>query len=562
MPTVADLERLAALVANLRGINDKQRGELIEADAWNKLVTAVIDIGRATIDDVSDQVAPHKHNDQVTLDWLEPKLRATILEGGNPANAAQLGKLARQLSKFSATLDAFDDRLNKIQSDVSGVATRDVEREASVGTALRKIDGVFDAREDVASLRGSLQLIDAQVRSASDLSTRLQDENGEDIDFAGLTQRVNSLEGLETRLNLPQGGSFDAETYARDLAQLRAELVTEEELRESLANIETSFSGDLRGGLIDDARQAALEANAGALATLETDLRASQTESIRTLDASLDSRIAAATGDLSSQILTDARNEQTGVLDERLGAFEGTLLAEVDRRNTVLGDSLTSQITDVTSSIRGDVTRTVNAGLDERLSGIDAQIGAVEGSVSGVGTQLDDLTRSLNTTVARIETVNRELAAADARLNAQLTERITALDTSLDSRITEASDALRLTMRAERDTELAIMRTQMTTEMTRTMRDVASTEVSMATTNLRGEMTEIAQAEIRAETDSIRTEMREVSKVSDAQLSGVVSAEVRRQTSDLDERIAIAVDGKQPIRRDTEIVLDGPIFGS
>lgn len=560
MPTVADLERLEALVANLRGINDKQRGELIEAEAWNRLVTAVIDIGRATIDDASDAVPAHRHTDQVSLEWLDPKLRATILEGGNAASSAQLDKLQRQLSKFSAALDDFSDRLNRIQADVSGVATRDVEREATVGTALRRLDGVFDAREDVASLRGSLQLIEGQVRTAADLSTRLQDDNGEEIDFGGLTRRITSLEGLETRLTLPQGGSFDAETYARDLAQLRAELVTEEELRETIDNIESNFSDDLRGGLLDDARAAALDANADQIAALETDLRRDQDASIRELDASLDSRIAAATGDLSTQIMTDVRNEQNGLLDERLGGFETTILTEVDRRNGLLSDGLTTRIDEVTASIRGDVTDAVNTDLDDRLSGVDGQISGVEATVAGLGTRLDGLTRSINTTAARIETVNRELAAADARLNAQLTERITGIESSLDLRIAEASDQVRVAMRAERETEMAIMRDQLTTQMTRAMRDVARTEVSIATTNLRGEMTEIAQAEIQSETDSIRAEALEAATVSDAQLSGLVSAEVRRQTSDLDERIAIAIDGTQPVLRDTDLIITDPIL--
>lgn len=561
MPTIADLERLEALVANLRDLAGKQRGELIEADAWNRLVTAVIDIGRATIEDSSDEVASHKHTDQVSLEWLDPKLRAQILEGGaNPASAAQIGKLERQLVKFGQVLDEFSDRLTRIQADVSGVATRDVERETSVGTALRKLDGVFDARDDVASLRGSLRVIEGQVRTAVDLSTRLQDGDGEDIDFNSLARRITSLEAIDTRLTLPDGNSFDADGYARDLAQLRAELVTEAELAEALDNIETNFSGDLRGELLDSARRAALEANADALDALGTELRTDQQAGIRGLEASVDGRIATATGDLRSQILSAAREEQTGLLNTRLERFETTQLTEVDRRIATLNDSVTNSIDKLTETVRDDVAKTVSADLDAQLAGFDERVAGVESAETALSERMAGLIRSVNTTAARIETVNRDLLAADSRLNAQLSDRIKGIEAELDERIKNASDALRVAVRAERDGEMAVLREQLTTDMTRTVRDVTRTEVSMASNRLRGEMTEVVQAEIRSETEAISAELRETAAVSDAQLAGLVSAEVRRQTNDLDTRINVALDERnRTINRDVDPVIFQPV---
>ena len=561
MPTVADLERLEALVANLRDLNGKQRGELIEAAAWNRLVSAVIDIGRATIDEVSNEVPGHKHTDQVSLEWLDPRLRATILAAGDAGGKAQLDKLERQLTKFGRVLDEFSDRLTRLQKDVSGVATRDVEREASVGTALRKLDGVFDAREDVASLRGSLRSIETQVRTAATLSSRLQTDTGEDIDFNALSGRITTLESLGERLTLPDGNAFDGAAYARDLAQLRAELVTESELREALETVETNFSGDLRGELLDDARAAALEANADQLASLEDTLRSDQRAGLRELDASLDSRIASATGDLREQVLSDARAEQTELLNARLGRFEAGLLAEVERRDGAVSASVAGQLDDLTASIRGDVTDSVLGQVEARLGGFDDRFATLDRSTAVLSEQMVGLTRTVNATAARIESVNRELLAADARLNAQLTERITSIELSLDDRIRLASEDLRVAIRAERETEMAVMRDQMTVQMTRTMRDVARTEVSMATSNLRGEMTEIAQAEIRAETDSIRDEMREEATISDARLSGMVSAEVRRQTGDLDRRIDARLETHDlTVRRDVDPVIFEPVF--
>ena len=561
MPTVADLDRLDAIVVTLRELTGKQRGELIEAEAWNRLVDAVIDIGRTTIEDGSDQVPGHKHTDQVSLDWLDPRLRAQILEGGaNPANAAALAKLERRLAEFARKLDAVSERLTRIQSDVAGVATRDVEREAAVGTALRRLDGVFDAREDVAALRGSLRTIEGQVRTAADLSNRLIDDGGDEIDFTAISRRVAALEEIEARLTLPGGDRFAADSYARDLARLRAELVTEEELRERLETLQGGLSENDRAGLLDAARDAAVAANRDTLAALETDLRRSQDDSLRQIEGTLDTRIGAATGDLRDRILSVARDEQAALLTARLDSFRTTQTAEMDRRLAAQADGLTAQMTAMNASVRDDVSAQVSARLEERIGGTDARIEALNRTIAALDDQMTGITGTLAAQAERVETVNRELLAATSRLNVQLTERIGGIEATLDERIGVAAQGLRAAIRAERQGEMAVMRDQLGTQLTRTIRDVARTEVTMATSQLRGEMTDIATAAIRSDIDAIRAELRETSVVSDARLSGLVSAEVRRQTADLDARIDVALENRDiRIDRDVDPVIVGPV---
>ena len=561
MPTVADLDRLDAIVGTLRELTGKQRGELIEAEAWNRLVDAVIDIGRTTIEDGSDQVPGHKHTDQVSLDWLDPRLRAQILEGGaNPANAAALSKLERRLAEFARKLDAVSERLTRMQSDVAGVATRDVEREAAVGTALRRLDGVFDAREDVAALRGSLRTIEGQVRTAADLSNRLIDDGGDEIDFTAISRRVAALEEIEARLTLPGGDRFAGDSYARDLARLRAELVTEEELRERLETLQGGLSENDRAGLLDAARDAAVSANRDTLAALETDLRRSQDDRLRQIDGTLATRIGAATGDLRDRILSVARDEQAALLTARLDSFRTTQTAEMDRRLAAQADGLTAQMTSMNASVRDDVSAQVSARLEDRIGDTDARIEALNRTITALDDQMTGITGTLAAQAERVETVNRELLAATSRLNVQLTERIGGIEATLDERIGVAAQGLRAAIRAERQGEMAVMRDQLGTQLTRTIRDVARTEVTMATSQLRGEMTDIATAAIRSDIDAIRAELRETSVVSDARLSGLVSAEVRRQTADLDARIDVALENRDiRIDRDVDPVIVGPV---
>jgi hypothetical protein len=547
MPSVAELERLEALVSRLRQISGKQRGELIEAEAWNQLVSAVIDIGRATIEDTSSEVASHKHNDQVSLEWLDPKLRGIVLEGGlgDPGSAAQVGKLERQLTKLGRALDGLSDRLDRMQKDLSGLETRDVERETSVGSALRKIDGVFDAREDVAALRGSLRLIEGQVRTAAELSERLRDNNGEELDFNDLATRIGSLEEVSAQLELPDGNRFDGAAYARDLAQLRAELVTEEELRETIDNLEGGLAGNLRDELTESARTAALEANAGALEDLGTQLRNEQAAGLRGLEATLDDRVSSATGDLQEQILTVARREQQQTLEARLARFETARNAELDARLTAQAREITGQLDGFVESIRGDITAEVTAELQREIEGLEDRFALNEGNTAQLAADLEGLQASLSSTTRQLETMQRELLLADSRLNAALTERIRQLEVSVDERIKVTAEETRVAMRTERNNELAVLRTQMTTDMNRTLRDVARTEATIATSQLRGELTDIARAEASAELDTMRDEVLEAGTVSDAQLAGLVAAEVRRATADLDDRIKLSVESLQ-----------------
>ncbi|WP_134681114.1 hypothetical protein [Paracoccus ravus] len=558
MATIAELERLEALVANLKGLAGKQRGELIEAETWNRLVSAVIDIGRATIEDRSDEVPRHSHSDQVALDWLDPKLKALVLEGGlgNPASAAQFDRLDRQFEKLGRSLQDLEDRLGRLQADLSSVATRDVEREASVGTALRKLDGVFDAREDVAGLRGSLRLLEGQVRTAAELSERLRDDTGNDLDFNALARRITTLEALGERLKLPDGNDFGGDAYARDLGQLRAELVTEAELREALEGIRNNFSADLRSDVLEAARAAALEANAGAIEGLGRDLRAEQQARIRSLEETLDTRIGAATGDLRESILADARGEQTGLLDRRLENFSADRDREMDRRFGSFAQELDGRFAGQAQRLQEDVTALVRADLGTALDDFSGRIGGIETSTTGLEAKLSEVSQALSGAAARIEAVNRDLLAADSRIAAQLSDRIGRIEVSLDEKIRNAADASRVAMREERAAELALMRDQLTTDLTRSLREVARTEVAISTTQLRGEMTEIADARIASGMAAIRAQVLETSAVSDARLAGLVSAEVRRATADLDARIASGIDSRSGlVTRDVTPIL-------
>src|SRR5512134_2041235 len=102
MPTPQDLERLRALLGQLTAIGGARRGELIRADDWNALVSAVEDIARAVLAiDPAAAVPSHEHLDQVTSAWLSPDLRELLERGplADPAAQKRLTEIEQTLKR-------------------------------------------------------------------------------------------------------------------------------------------------------------------------------------------------------------------------------------------------------------------------------------------------------------------------------------------------------------------------------------------------------------------------------------------------------------------------------
>ena len=101
--TPNQLAQIAALSDILTPLGGKVRGGRIEADDWNSIVTVLT--GILGIDKNQEQVvsagleqnfAPkdHQHIGQVTIDWLDPSLKATLADAGPFSGNASLSTYA------------------------------------------------------------------------------------------------------------------------------------------------------------------------------------------------------------------------------------------------------------------------------------------------------------------------------------------------------------------------------------------------------------------------------------------------------------------------------------
>src|SRR5437867_6395932 len=239
MPTSADLDRLEALVTRLTPLTETAPGELIRAEDWNLVVGALIEVARAAIAEggPDGEVPPHEHPDQVAPGWLTPGLRDLLERGplADPAAAGKVGDLERRLGRLTDAADGIRGDITSMRASVSEVATRDLKREASVTQIRRVVEGIGDARDDVATLRGTLSSLQDSVKVAVDVSSRLTID-GQPVDMEAVGTRLKAVEQVRDRLKLPDGNLLDATAFEKRLGDLQGTLVTEQELDEALKN--------------------------------------------------------------------------------------------------------------------------------------------------------------------------------------------------------------------------------------------------------------------------------------------------------------------------------------
>lgn len=404
MPTVAELERVAALIERLQPLAQAQRGELIRAEEWNTVVDAVIALARAIVADRQQPSLPaHEHLDQVSLSWLDPALRRLIERGplAEPAALAEVQALDRRAKRLEQRAADLDAAMREVRTRAEEVVTRDLRRERTVVELGQRLERVPDAAEAVRDLRGSLDDLRADIATAAEASERLQ-LDGEPIDVGALVQRVGQLDQLRQRLTLPDGQMLDALALEQRFESLRNGVVGRDELDERL---------DRFGGLSPER-----------LSGLRTELAAER-------DAALADQREVLTAELQGRLderlsVVDARLSDTlGSLDAQVGALRGQVDAARERLDTAL-PGLDAGRAEVDA-----LGRTV-AELRDQLSGSVSAVDGLRGELLELRATTQDLRREVSQDLdARID------SRLDQRFDQRFTERDAALDERLDARI-------------------------------------------------------------------------------------------------------------------------------
>lgn len=548
MATTENLERLEGLVKTLTPLATKQRGELIEAGQWNALVDGVLEVARASLAGAVDESVPqHKHTDMVALEWLTPKLRDLVSGGAlsDPASQSALSKLERKIDRLATRMDELADKFSRFQADLSGVQTKDIVRQNEVTELGRKIDGVRDSRDDIAQLRTSLNSISTDVQTAVAAVGSLT-SGGQLIDVAGLVGRVDQLDGLRDALTTPAGNILSAAEYERRLEELRAQLVTEDELRGSLDGLRDEFGGFDTSSILDEARAAGRASVDAALNSFRTTNAAELDRRFAAQEATLDDRVQAATSDLTNSILDDARGQWEPALTDGLAKLETTVTTLETMRDTATRNALTQELGRVEGSIANQASKAASDAVNAALVDVRADMALSNDRLATVEGRAGANALAIAANDTKLDATRRALDADNAKLQQTLSARITDLERGLDGRIDARTTIMRDGLLADLKTDVTALGRDIESRLGATIRGTVVTEVGVTSGRLRSEIASMVDTEVASVREDINTRIEAGLATNAARVSGLVTNEVRLATSDLDNRVARAVSAFQP----------------
>jgi hypothetical protein len=326
VPALTEEQRAAyrARVDRLRAIGP---GRPIRASDWSDLV-GIVDtlLGAIPATTAATTVAPHDHAEEVTVAWLDARLRSLVERGSlaDPAATQRLEAIERRVDAIAASLQSVDDRIDVVGAQVVPLVTDDRVRRAEVNSVALKVQSMTDARESVTQLRTSLDQIRTEVRRAIDVGTQFDD----------VRTRVAALDDFREALSGPSGDLLDRSAVASMIQAATAGLVTTDDLGVAIASIPPA--------VIDDARFEQLGSRVLEDVTPKLDqLRIDTTTTIDTRLATVDARIAdglrASIGPVAEELRTSLTTAVATPLASRLSQLEGAVATSQESFDQLTG---------------------------------------------------------------------------------------------------------------------------------------------------------------------------------------------------------------------------------
>ncbi|GFG52577.1 hypothetical protein CQY20_09185 [Mycolicibacterium agri] len=440
MATVANIDRLKALVDRLVPLSSRARGEVIAADDWNTVVGALLEVARAVVTDsgAGTAVPAHDHPDQVALGWLDPRLRQLIERGplADPASTARVTTIERQTALLGRQLDEVSNRVRDLRVATNRHETNDLDRSSAMTLLSRTVSGLKDPRNEIADLRASLDAVGANVSAVSAFAAGLGD-----VTPAAMLDGLRKIDQLQERLTTPTGALLDAAEFERRLTELRTTLVTEDELTEAIRSRPARLTNAAKAALLDETKVAAQRQAEASAAALNETLRNQLTARINEVAQSAVQAAREATADFRDELKTAITEQLTQVIEQGQRATEDRLKANIDEAKTVLQTAVDERITRfegsvdnrVRAAIRNagpDILAELNTALEDRLRGIDDRFTALSNGINEMRTGLASATTDLaairqstaNAIETGITTLRTEIATERDRVNNALAD--------------------------------------------------------------------------------------------------------------------------------------------
>ena len=457
MPTVGELERLSALVKRLTPLSSRTQGDLITADDWNLVVGALLEVARAVVDaETDDSVPPHDHPGQVSLGWLDPKTRALVERGGlqDPEGSIRLTGAEQAVAAARTRVEALEASLDGLRGTLGVFETEQLNQRNTLAGLGRAVDNVADPRDELLEFRSTLDSVREQITASSAIVRGFADAKPDDI-----LARLAKADELRERLTTATGALMDASEFDRRLTDLRASLVTEDELTAAIKKVRTpsDLIDKLRPMIAEESRLAATTA-ADAAIQPATD----------TLRGEFRDQLAAARGQLTDEggrLRTEIAGQGVTLheeLERRATELASTLSTQAEALRTEFGDVRDQIVAGIDAAVEQQATAVVNARLadvTDRIGGLLTRLDSVEGGVrdldSRIGARFDDFDHRLTTRLDGIDATirDRDVVIDDLKvsLSRDLTQLVeeskTTIETGLRAELTESQKTLATSLR-------------------------------------------------------------------------------------------------------------------
>ena len=496
------LDKLTPLSDKAATLGNKHRGDAIQASDWN----AMVDVMRGLLDAVGGQenaltatfdaryaVKAHDHAGEVTMEWLDPGLRASIGGiGGGIALRASVDDVNKSVAAFAKQLSALQEQVQSQQRALDQFSVDGLDAKHVLSGFEQRFATLEGVRANVTALTAQLNGLSAGIDTVMKLRATLSDAAGKPIDVGKIQSDVATLKSLQDNL----AGLDGKPVRVRDI------LVRQQ-------NVEQAVGVDGGAGL-DSRISAAVEAAKVPLAETvakQIDARAAD------LKAANDASTATLRSDVAKQLDT-AR----GALSEE----SATRIADVSKQ---LSAATAQQITVANTALRADVLDAANKSVQSAVAAVPAQV------QSGVAALRGDLQKSLSDTLTSslTATVTAQLATATAGLSsrvASVESAVGGLRDTLPAQITAAVTTARTATTAELsalvDTKVATARGAIQDGVTNTV-----------TTALAQQLAPAVESALQTRAPAIAAQVDAAVKSSVAAIPTTVSNEVKAQVASL-----------------------------
>ena len=531
MPTTEDLQRLQALLKSLEPLGDAQRGELILAEDWNALVSAVAEIARSVLAaDSVPVIPPHEHLDQVTQAWLAQQLRDLIEKGplSDPAMQGRLSNLELTLKRLSDRVDASANTVDDFRGRLTDVSTHDLERQADVTRVSRALDNVVDPRPDLQAFRNTLSVVQKDLSTVQEAASKLV-LNGQVIDVGQIAGKVSALETFRDGFKAANGEILDAAAIERRFSEISVGFVRPEDLNNALKDRQFEISAE---------QLTALE---GRLTTNITDQVNSKVAGFRgEVLGEVDGRFGTV-GDLVGARLNDAlpgvtqsvtSNLQPRIDAARQAAVDAAVTAaqqSITARESAVRTDFNAQLSDLRASVQLSVRAEVAQSIASQLTGLQTSVANALDRLDAISTRAakaDDLAQSQAAAIARL-TQDAAALKNDIRtsLLSEIDLRFQAANRTIDDKIAAFSK----TQNDRLDVVTRDITNQALDEARRVANETASNATASTRAQLMAEMRAIAREEAgSAVRDQVKVSVADAVKEQFTTIPGLISQEVRR----------------------------------